>query len=201
MRAGTSMAFIRHGATASNLAGRYLGLSDEPLSKEGADAVRAAKRRGSYPEARILFSSPMMRCIQTAGIIYPDLAPIIIPEWREIDFGEFEGKNYDELKGDPRYRRWIASGGTLPFPDGEGMEIFSRRCEAGFIKMAAHLQNADGNGAAAIVHGGIIMAIFSRHAGGGYYDYQAANGAGYRCVVRTGGGEPKIEDIMKLEAG
>ena len=49
----------------------------------------------------------MQRCLETAGILYPGKTPIVIPEWREIDFGDFEGKNAGELQGDPRYQAWI----------------------------------------------------------------------------------------------
>jgi len=57
-----------------------------------------------------------------------------VPEWTEMDFGAFEGHNYQELSGDPAYQRWIDSGGTLPFPEGESREEFIRRSVAGSKK-------------------------------------------------------------------
>lgn len=51
-----------------------------------------------------------------------------------MDFGAFEGHNYQELAGDPAYQRWIDSGGTLPFPEGESREEFIRRNVAGYEK-------------------------------------------------------------------
>ena len=61
----------------------------------------------------------MRRCIQTAKILYPGRAQVKIEEFRECDFGSFEGKNYQDLSGDPVYQAWIDSGGTLGFPGGE----------------------------------------------------------------------------------
>ena len=48
-----------------------------------------------------------------------------------MDFGEFEGRNYAQLNGDPRYQAWIDSGGTLAFPGGESREAFIARCVDG----------------------------------------------------------------------
>ena len=126
------LTLIRHGTTASNREGRYLGKTNEPLSEEGIRNLQQYKDAGNYPTADILFSGPMKRCRETAQILYPGLTPVQIPEWTEMDFGAFEGHNYKELSGDPRYQQWIDSGGTLPFPDGESREEFIRRSMAGF---------------------------------------------------------------------
>ena len=57
-----------------------------------------------------------------------------------MDFGAFEGHNYQELSGDPAYQRWIDSGGTLPFPEGESREEFIRRNVAGYEKMLYYMK-------------------------------------------------------------
>lgn len=179
--------FIRHGKTPSNQEKRYLGKTDEPLSREGREELR--RKREQYRKADILFASPMKRCIETAEILYPLLTPVVIDEWREIDFGAFEGKNYLELQSDKQYKRWIESGGTLPFPKGESREEFVARSVCGFRKMTEYLYGTRNDGriksAAAVVHGGTVMALFSALCGGGYFDYQAANGDGYECVLQN----------------
>ena len=191
---------IRHGETASNRERRYLGRTQEPLSREGRARLFELKQEGIYPEAGIVFTSPMQRCLETAGILYPGKMPIVIPEWREIDFGDFEGKNAGELQGDPRYQAWIDSGGTLPFPGGESREEFIRRCCIGLDKMldmlrnmeigfqnpaASYKQVAGGSGkVCAVVHGGTIMALLSKFGGGEYFDYQVPCGRGYQCILR-----------------
>lgn len=103
---------IRHGKTQGNLSGKYIGSrTDEPLCEEG---IRELKGK-TYPQAQILFVSPMKRCIQTAELLYPGLEQRKIPLLQECDFGDFENKNYKELSGNPDYQAWIDSGGTLPF--------------------------------------------------------------------------------------
>lgn len=136
------MTFIRHGATASNREGRYLGKTDESLSEEGTKALQQYKEAKGYPAADILFSSPMKRCLETVQILYPGQTriPIQIPEWTEMDFGVFEGHNYKELSGDPGYQQWIDSGGTMPFPEGESREEFIQRSVVGFEHMLQDLR-------------------------------------------------------------
>lgn len=189
---------IRHGETLSNQKRCYLGKTDEALSAEGADALRRLQREREYPALACLFVSPMRRCLETARILYPFYKTIVIPEWEEMDFGAFEGKNYRQLREDARYQAWIDSGGRLPFPGGESREAFIDRCLRGLDRLAGHLAASDvlgekGNEAmpnrvGAIVHGGTIMALLSAYLGGDYYDYQVKNGDGYRClfVLRDG---------------
>ena len=129
---------IRHGATNANREHRYLGRTEEPLSEEGREELKAFQRQGLYPEPaslQALFVSPMERCRETAELLFGDYEQYIIPEFREMDFGLFEGKNYQDLQGDARYQAWIDSNGTLPFPEGESREDFIARCRRGFEEM------------------------------------------------------------------
>lgn len=134
------LTLIRHGATLSNKEGRYLGKTDESLSLDGIRTLEKSVADRTYPAAALLFSGPMKRCIETAHILYPGQAPVLIPEWTEMDFGTFEGHNYKELSGSPDYQRWIDSGGTLPFPEGESREEFVRRSVAGYENMLRHMK-------------------------------------------------------------
>lgn len=120
-----TLVMIRHGETKANKEHRYLGKTDETLSKEGEIQLAEYKKLQLYPKLVSLYVSPMKRCMQTAEILYPDIQPVPIKAWEEIDFGAFEGKNYIELQGDERYQAWIDSKGTLPFPDGESREEFA----------------------------------------------------------------------------
>ena len=189
--------FIRHGATNSNKEHRYLGKTDEALSDEGRIELLKKKEEKKYPELSFVFASPMKRCLETAYLLCPKALVIKISEWEEMDFGEFEGKNYLDLNDDVRYQAWIDSNGTLPFPNGESREVFIRRCEKGLSKMHEYLvqrskQMPDEIGI--VVHGGTIMAILSSLCEGEYFDYQVANGEGYKCICSlTADGFENIE--------
>ncbi len=206
------LTLIRHGATLSNKEGRYLGKTDEALSPDGVSALEKSVADRRYPAADLLFSGPMKRCLETAGILYPWQTPICIPEWTEMDFGTFEGHDYKELSGDPAYQNWIDSGGTLPFPGGESREEFIRRSVAGCEKMLYHMKTireksaASGQGdrniqnVTAVVHGGTIMALLSYFLGGEYFDYQVKCGQGYsgRLTFPADGGIPEWKEFRLL---
>ena len=130
----------------------------------------------------------------------------MIPEFREMDFGLFEGKNYQDLRGNAQYQAWIDSNGTLPFPKGESREDFIARCRRGFEEMLRIVtaegisRNEERKNIAAVVHGGTIMAVCSSFTDGEYFDFQIGNGEGYRCKVTVGqpSGEIQINELCKL---
>lgn len=206
------LTLIRHGATLSNKEGRYLGKTDEALSQEGICGLEKSVADRLYPTADVLFSGPMKRCLETAGILYQRQTPIVIPEWTEMDFGTFEGHNYQELSKNPSYQRWIDSGGTLPFPEGESREEFIRRSVAGYEKIVYHMKmiwersaasgqrNRKIQSVSAVVHGGTIMALLSHFLGGEYFDYQAKCGQGYsgRLAFKAGGGATQWKEFRPL---
>ena len=178
--------FIRHGLTLANKEHRYLGKTDESLSPEGIEALRQEKAEKIYPEIDYLFASPMKRCIETADILYPGKVPILVPQWKEMDFGLFEGKNYQELNGDKQYQAWIDSGGTLPFPQGESRPCFLQRCSQGMYESVDRYRELFTGGVkiGCVVHGGTIMALLSTFYGGEYFDYQEGVTA-VCCLCRT----------------
>ncbi len=128
--------FIRHGKTKGNTEGRYVGRTEEPLLAESV----ASLQKTPYPAVQRVITSPMLRCRQTAEAIYPTV-PVQV-QWglEEMDFGEFEYKNYLELCGDWRYQTYIDSGGQTSFPGAEPLDVFKERCCAAFREAMERLQ-------------------------------------------------------------
>lgn len=214
---------IRHGLTSSNEQHRYLGSrTDEELSDKGVHEVLSKRKKMIYEDnisSDFWFYGPMRRCTQTFEILFGDLTndcnlqKISIPEWKEIDFGKFEQKNYIELSKDEEYQNWIDSGGTLPFPDGEDRGSFIERSYDGFVRMVDYIRKFsciedDTNKehrndrnivrAMAVLHGGNIMSIMYKLLGGDYYDYQVKNLGGYRIMADVSD-QIKIIEVEKLK--
>ena len=189
---------IRHGKTAGNLLGRYIGSrTDEPLCDEGREEL-AGKQ---LPEVERLYVSPMKRCVETAEILWPGFdrkKMQKVTDLRECDFGDFENKNYKELSGNGDYQAWIDSNGTLPFPNGESMDAFKSRCLEAFARIVEDVSGAEQEWIASgktgifragiVVHGGTIMAILEQYGypKAAYFDYQVKNGCGYRLTPVEG---------------
>ena len=193
MRYEADMALIRHGMTPGNEEHRYIGRTDEPLSQKGREQLLTLQKKGVYPAAACVAASPLERCRQTAELLYPGQAPCVFDQFREMDFGAFEGHNCEELKADVRYQAWIDSNGTLPFPGGESNEAFRKRCCQAFQRITEGLQKQEEKTgqtlrAAVVVHGGTIMAILERFGTPkkNYFDYQVKNGCGYRLTPVEG---------------
>ncbi len=128
-----NLLLIRHGKTPSNREHRYLGVTEEALSGEGRKQLEILAEKDILKKPWLLFISPMLRCQESAGILFPGKKAYPIEEWREMNFGAYEGKNYEDLKNDSYYQKWIDSNGTLPFPEGESQQEYIKRCQRGLL--------------------------------------------------------------------
>lgn len=167
--------FIRHAQTQGNIERRYIGKTDEPLSEAGV----ACFCNAAYPAAGRVYASPMLRCVQTARILYPVNELNIVSDFRECDFGDFENRTYKELKDLPAYRLWIE--GKASPPGGESLKAFQNRCCAAFRDIIDRALGENLQSAAFVVHGGTIMAILERFAAPRrrLYEWQPPNMGGW----------------------
>ena len=172
---------IRHGKTAGNLLGRYIGSrTDELLCDEGREGL-AGKQ---LPEVERLYVSPMKRCVETAEILWPGFdrkKMQKVTDLRECDFGDFENKNYKELSGNGDYQAWIDSNGIMAFPGGESKEECAVRNLEGFQRAVTTCIRENISEAALVVHGGTIMNIMEAYAlpKKEFYEWHVGNGCGY----------------------
>jgi len=183
----------RHGATAGNIAGRYIGCTDEPLCDAGIEQARALKTL--MPSCDVVFTSPLARARQTARIVFPEKTLTVIEDLRECDFGDFVGKTADEMKDDPDYNAWINANCETPIPGGEDVSAFKERCVKAFLKAVENLPNS--TAAAFITHGGAIMAILERLAScdHGFFELYPKNCEYVKCLWENGKLKIQGEDI------
>ena len=175
---------IRHGQTEGNKTGRYIGVTDEPICREGVAFLETLQ----YPDVETVFVSPKQRCLQTAQILFQGHELQVIPELSECDFGEFENKNYKELSGNEHYQQWIDSNGMLPFPGGESREAFKERSFIGFEKAIKQCISQKIQRAGFVVHGGTIMNLMEEYCEEhrSFYEWHVKNGKGYHVVLDPG---------------
>lgn len=99
------MLFImRHGETLWNKKGIHQGRSKNRLSALGKEQVNAAAKRFKKGDIDEIFSSPMMRTMQTANIMNKILKVKIVRDERlaEIDKGVLTGRKISSLTEEER---------------------------------------------------------------------------------------------------
>lgn len=127
----TRFVLLRHGQTEMSAAKQYSGHSDPSLTEVGlrqaAAAARMLQGRGGIDA---IVTSPLTRCVQTARAA-ADLLGLeveIIDELIEQDFGEWEGRTFDEAHAmSPHlHEEWLSNPTVTP-PGGESLQILHNR--------------------------------------------------------------------------
>ncbi len=112
---------IRHGKTELNRANVLQGRSDCPLNEEGVLQARAAAETLRGISFSYVFSSPLLRALQTAEIVAPGIAPVVDERLIEMDYGPYEGLGLQHLP--PEVLTFFSDFVHNPAP--EGMEQLS----------------------------------------------------------------------------
>jgi broad specificity phosphatase PhoE len=136
--------------------GRCYGSLDVGLSQDGWRHAEALGRALSPLGMQALYTSGLRRALETAHSIATPLglSACVHPELRELDFGEWEGRSYDEIAAaEPAlYRAWMESPTTARFPGGESYaELRARVLRA----LAEIRQRHAGLVIAVVAHGGV----------------------------------------------
>ena len=158
---GYRIHFIRHAITVANEEGRYIGITESPISERGRKELEKKLEEFTYPAADKMYVSPLKRCIATASFIYPEGYARVVPELREMNFGDFEGKKATELMGRPDYKEFLKGGLDNPPPNGESLRKVVQRCCEGVMFIVEDMMKNGYDSAAVVTHGGIIMNILS----------------------------------------
>ncbi|AQU82815.1 MULTISPECIES: histidine phosphatase family protein [unclassified Halomonas] len=179
---------VRHGITAWNLERRYQGQQDIPLLFPDAESGLLALREALESERfDAIYSSDLQRCQQTlewAEAAKPGVPITLEPRLRELDFGEYEGKVYDELKDLSHYRAWVDSVGELQIPGGESAAQLRERLDAWLRDVAANAQAGGYKKVLAVTHGGVIRELRRRFETIHFWDGTVVQAQGRRWLLR-----------------
>ena len=114
------LVLLRHGRTEGTERHLYYGATDLPLLEDGVQNLQLAAARGVYPspDGFTFATSGMLRANQTLRAIYGDVPFSVIGDLREVNFGIFEMKSYEDLKTEPVYQDWLAGDWFRNVPPG-----------------------------------------------------------------------------------
>ncbi|MCM3116878.1 histidine phosphatase family protein [Neobacillus sp. MER 74] len=171
------IALFRHGVTEENKRKAYLGWNDSPLSPETKDRV-SSKNYEHY------YSSDLQRCVKTGERLFSNASIKLIKELREMNFGQWEGKTYEELKENVHYRNWLKAPNLHIPPKGESYQEFTQRVDSGWTKITDEVLRSNLNSCAVITHGGVIRYLLSRFAPDRkeFWAWQVNHDQGYELI-------------------
>ncbi|MGY1810696.1 histidine phosphatase family protein [Blastococcus sp. SYSU D00669] len=160
----TTVILLRHGRTTANTGGVLAGWTPGvQLDETGLAQVRAvAERLAPVPLAAVL-SSPLERCVQTAGAVVEGRALELQTDERlgECRYGDWTGRPLKELVKEPLWKvvQQHPSAAVFPGPEGEGLAQTQARAVAAVREWNAKL----GPEAVwlACSHGDVIKAVLA----------------------------------------
>ena len=150
---------IRHGETEWNVAGRYQGQSDSPLTANGRKQARALASVLSSDYDRLI-TSDSGRALETARILGAavGLVPDENPSLRECRFGDFEGRTRGEIgrKWPGELARLKSSDPDFRPPGGETRRELYERTVNAFRELAA---GSRGRRVLVVTHGMVLDSL------------------------------------------
>ncbi|TWE08061.1 alpha-ribazole phosphatase/probable phosphoglycerate mutase [Neobacillus bataviensis] len=175
---------VRHGETNENAAKRYLGHYDAELNQHGQQQLRSLsetlKRTETQPITAI-YSSDLVRAVESAQIIGNEfqIQPIPVFALRELHFGDFDCKTYEEIRQkDPeRLEKWILNPYMVAPPNGETLLQLGKRVDDWWETI---LTTEQPTGTIVIVsHGGPIRWFLSKWVKGDPREFWNVEGLGH----------------------
>lgn len=158
----TRVWLIRHGEPETSSRGRCYGRLDIGLSPQGRLQVAKVAQSLRNEPIEAFYVSPRKRAIESCEILASACgrAVTIDERLREIDFGDFEGKPYDEIKRTypETYQQWMQHPTEVQFPNGESFQQMKARV----LKSAREIYDRHcGRTIAMVTHGGVNRILLS----------------------------------------
>jgi broad specificity phosphatase PhoE len=167
----TIILLARHGESDWNVARRWQGHSDRPLTERGRAQAHALAERLGEIALDAVYASDLERARATAEIVArsQDLRVNLLPELREVDVGSWSGFTRDEARErfPDDYRRWLEGGPG--WRDGETYEEMSDR----IVRAVGRIISMHPHGRVLVVsHGGPIRAVHAHALGMDVHAYR-----------------------------
>ncbi len=125
-----------------NSSQRYWGKTDVALGALGLKAADALRVRLAGQQIDFVYASALRRALETAQTIVSthNLEVISCPELNEIDFGQMEGLDFNQVNGKfPEVARlWLQRSPDLAYPGGESLHQLDQRVTEFRARLAGH---------------------------------------------------------------
>ena len=149
---------MRHGESEGNLAGKFTGWWDAPLTARGIEQARVAGRKLQAISFDRIFVSDLVRARQTCEAALPGCEYTVDSRLREINLGKLEGLPVKEAKA--LYPDAADRGraiGDCSSVGGECRDSFWGRLQS----FLSDIEKAGYENVALFTHAGVVRAIFN----------------------------------------
>jgi len=151
---------LRHGETVFTRERRFAGWRDVPLTDAGLRQSEAAAAALSGVGISAVFASPLERARTSAEAVAKPhrLAVQIMPVFRELGFGAWEGRTRAEVEAaEPAlYDVWRTAPDRFTAPGGESLPAVAKRVAEGIETLRA---DHDGESVVLVTHAVVIRLI------------------------------------------
>ena len=151
----TTVYITRQGQTIWNIDFRLQGQKNSDLTEKGLSQAKLLGERMKDIHIDRIYSSPLKRTMETAKIIRGDRDIEIVEEegFKELSFGDSEGRNKEELKLDSifNYEEDVRT------PNGESLKELYERISLTLDKI---LEKEKGKTIFIVTHGAALLAIY-----------------------------------------
>lgn len=156
----TTVLLARHGESDWNVARRWQGHADRPLTEAGRAQADVLAERLDEVDLDAVYASDLRRARETAEVVArrKGLTVEIVPELREVDVGSWSGLTRAEAEErfPDGFRRWLEGG-----PGWENGETYEEMAErTGRAVRAIAAEHPRGR-VLLVTHGGPIRAVHS----------------------------------------
>ncbi len=162
MTAKTMIYIVRHGETDWNIENKMQGHTDIPLNKKGRTQAKEIALHLKDTQLDIIYSSPLSRAYETASIINIHHKKKILTDTalRERQFGELEGKTYEEVNA---YHPALVFPESWKYPhyrppEGESLGDMEKRISLFMTKL---LKKSGGKTVLLVTHGVALRILIS----------------------------------------
>jgi broad specificity phosphatase PhoE len=158
----TTLHLIRHAEVESRYQGVFGGIIDMNLSPRGQEQAAALASYLKTVSFDAIFASPMKRVQQTLAPTLKQTrpTPIILPNLYEVDFGDWTGLTFEEVKqkfGRSAYE-WLHLLDEGIIPNAESVTTYRARIDSCLKEI---LCQSAGKTVAVFCHGGVIRMLLS----------------------------------------
>ncbi len=153
---------MRHAEVEARYQRIFGGRIDMDISPRGHEQAAALAKHLRHKSFDAIYASPMKRAQQTLVPLLADREsePIVLPGLREVDFGDWTGLSWEEVKSKFNISafQWLEQLEQGAIPNAESAKVFQARVEPCLQQI---LRDHPGQSVAILCHGGTIRMMLS----------------------------------------